>query len=324
LDLPRHFFASIRGRLSVLALLAVTAGPVLADSGQTRIVETPPCQAGMAEIFTQPELRVLSVNLAHGRGDGLNQALQGAATARRNVTDAASLLEQLDADVIALQEADAPSRWSGNFDHVQAVADAAGYGCRFHGVHARARLYNFGTALLSRYRFTRAVQHDFAPTPPTTRKGFVAAQLAWNPGGILAEPVPLTLVSVHLDFSRRSSREAQFAEMTRVLADFPRPLVLMGDFNTEWDSKGGLLRRFAEELGLHAWAPTEDRYGTYGNGRKRLDWVLVSRGLGFADYRVIEKAVSDHRPVWAQIRLLETDTRAITRGDRTEESKHAP
>ncbi|MEE4174852.1 MAG: endonuclease/exonuclease/phosphatase family protein [Xanthomonadales bacterium] len=270
-------------------------------------MDLPECQQEDApEVFTEPELRVLTVNLAHGRKDGFNQSFQSGDTARRNIAEAAEHLERLDADVIALQEADAPSRWSGNFDHVQAVADAAGYGCQFHGVHAQGAFYNFGTALLSRYRFHRAAQHDFEPTPPTTRKGFVAAQLPWNPAGVLDEPVMLTLVSLHLDFSRRSTREAQFAAMTRVLEQFPRPLVVMGDFNTEWESRGGLLKTFADNLDLHAWAPAEAGYGTYEGGKKRLDWVLVSREIGFADYAVIDTVVSDHLPVWAQLRLAST------------------
>ena len=298
-----------------MVLIAGLVAPLLfgnTESGQTTVVDNPPCPAlpSGKDVFLEPELRVLSVNLAHGRKDGLNQALQSGETARRNVQEAAELLRELDADVIALQEADAPSRWSGSFDHVEAVANVAGYDCRFHGVHATGRWYNFGTALLSRYRFTRAAQHDFIPTPPTTRKGFVATQIQWNPAGVLESPIDLTLVSLHLDFSRRSSRESQFAEMTEVLAEFPRPLVLMGDFNTEWDSKGALLQAFAATLDLQAWAPESDDYGTYKDGSKRLDWILVSKDLGFAGYRVLEEVVSDHQPVWAQLRLLDVNPEA--------------
>lgn len=286
-----------------VVLLALGAGPAL--QAQTRIFDAPSCDGPEPApgIFTEANLTVLSVNLAHGRNTGKNQMLQSGETARKNIARAAESLSRHDAEVVALQEADAPSLWSGDFDHVAALADDARYPCRVHGPHAESRLFSFGTALISRVPFTRAAVHDFAPTPPTTRKGFVAAQVEWNPGSALAEPVTITLVSVHLDFSRKRVRETQYGELEEVLQAFPRPLVVMGDFNGEWSDGNGLLAGFAEQLGLHAWEPESGSLGTYDEGRKRLDWVLVSRELAFKDYRVLADVVSDHQPVLATLTL---------------------
>jgi endonuclease/exonuclease/phosphatase family metal-dependent hydrolase len=289
-----------RGSGARLALLAFFIASATADA-QTVLVDTPRCTGQTQPLVTAPSLRVLSANLAHGRGTGFNQMLQNEATARENIRQAAALLEQLDADIVGLQEADAVSRWSGGFDHVLAIAETSGYGCRVHGLHASNRFFEYGTALLSRFEFEKAAIHHFAPTPPAQRKGFVAAQVAWNPGGVLATPRLVTLASVHLDFSSAGNRESQLAEMEEVLAGFPRPLVLLGDFNLDWEAQDGLLRRFADALDLVTWQPDSANFPTYG-GDKRLDWILVSSDLAFMEYRVIDDDISDHLPVWAQLR----------------------
>lgn len=282
------------------------ASDTIGSESELTLIEHPVCESGSDPglVFTSPVIKVVSINLAHGRGDGSNQMLQNAETAQRNIAHSARLLAQWDADVVALQEADAASWWSGNFDHVDAVASASGYGCRHHGTHAETRLFNFGTALLSKTQFTRAATVSFPPTPPSTRKGFVAAQVKWNPDGRLPVPVDLTLVSVHLDFSRKSSRERQFKEMTEVLADFPRPLIIMGDLNTEWDSEDRLLQGFVSTMQLVPFEPESSQLGTYKNGEKRLDWVLISDDLTFSSYEVLSETVSDHQPVMASVHLV--------------------
>ena len=272
-------------------------------SAQTELAENPDCAGPVQDMIKEPSLRVLSANLAHGRGTGFNQVLQSAETARENIRQAAASLELLDADVVGLQEADAVSRWSGGFDHVMAIADAAGYGCHLHGLHAQSRFFQYGTALLSRFAFGKTAVHHFEPTPPAQRKGFVAAQVAWNPAGLLESPRFVTIASVHLDFSSGDNRASQLAEMEEALSAFPRPLVLLGDFNIQWDDQDGLLRRFADALGLVAFQTESEALATYGSD-KRLDWILVSSDLAFMEYRVIEDDISDHLPVWAQLRWI--------------------
>jgi endonuclease/exonuclease/phosphatase family metal-dependent hydrolase len=293
-------FARRAGVSLQLLVFLLVANPL---DAQTELVEAAPCTGDVQGLITAPSLRVLSANLAHGRGTGFNQMLQSAATARENIRQAAAMLDQLDADVVGLQEADAVSRWSGGFDHVMAIAEASGYGCRVHGLHAQSRLFEYGTALLSRFAFQKAGIHHFAPTPPAQRKGFVAAQVAWNPAELLGTPRLVTIASVHLDFSSAGNRESQLAEMEEALAVFPRPLILLGDFNLEWSDQDGLLSRFADALGLVAFQPDSEGFATYGSD-KRLDWILISSDLAFMEYRVIEDDVSDHLPVWAQLRWV--------------------
>jgi hypothetical protein len=56
-------------------------------------------------------LRLLTLNVAHGRKLATHQALLSPATVRKNLEEIASVLRESRADVVALQEADGPSAW---------------------------------------------------------------------------------------------------------------------------------------------------------------------------------------------------------------------
>jgi endonuclease/exonuclease/phosphatase family metal-dependent hydrolase len=245
-------------------------------------------------------LDVLSLNVGHARGTALNQLLVPRNRHRRNLDEIAALLMRTGADVVGLQEADAPSWWSGRFDHVEFLSDATDYACSVHGHHADSWLYTFGAALISRFELSDIASHTFQPSPPTTTKGFVRGTVQWRSGGDDAIVRPITLISVHLDFSRREVRKAQAAEMVEALSGLSTPLVVLGDFNDDWTLEDSPVRRIASEFGLRAFTPTAPELGTYKR-TKRLDWILISDELEFVDYVVLPDVVSDHRPLMVRI-----------------------
>jgi endonuclease/exonuclease/phosphatase family metal-dependent hydrolase len=248
-------------------------------------------------------LRVVTLNIAHGRKDSVNQMLLSEATVRGNLLELAGLLDRAEADAIALQEADAASAWSGSFDHVEFLLEHSRYDCSVHGIHDSNRLYSFGTALVSPHAFHGSFVHSFEPSRPTTTKGFSLGALAWNPGGRLSEPLRVKIVSVHLDFSRRSVRRSQIDELVRVLGNIEGPLVLMGDFNTDWQSDESSLRVLATRLDLNVYEPEAEGLATYADKGTRLDWILVSHDLEFQRHEVYPDVVSDHHAVAAEVRL---------------------
>lgn len=257
-------------------------------------------------VIVDSTLNVATLNVAHGRRDGFNQIFQSGETARRNLTDVATVLNRIEPHVVALQEADAPSRWSGKFDHVVFLAQASGLPFSFHGHHADTRLYTYGTALLSRYPLADTLAHHFKPSPPTTNKGFVVGTVQWSPGGALNTPLTVHLLSVHLDFSRRSVREDQIEEMIEVLSNMPRPFVILGDFNADWHKEDSAVRVLVEQFDLRVYKPQAEGLHTYGSDR-RLDWILLSPALAFARYEVLPDVVSDHRVVVAEVRVASQD-----------------
>jgi len=266
-------------------------------------------------IITSPLLSVLTLNLAHGRKDALNQMLQKTSTTRRNLEEIAGFLGSSGADLIALQEADHPSHWSGKFNHVDFISEKSLYPCRIHAHHAHKRMYDFGTALLSRVPYTDSLAHTFTPSPPTTSKGFVMGKVLWNPGGQLQEPVTVSVISVHLDFSRKKVREAQTEEMRAMLPDIAPPLIIMGDFNTDWSTDESALRAIAANGKLKVYQAEATDLGTYKNGKHRLDWILISKDLEFVSYEVPQIVLSDHQPVLASVRLLENRHQKHDRND---------
>jgi endonuclease/exonuclease/phosphatase family metal-dependent hydrolase len=278
----------------LLALLLTSAGSAVSDCLDA---------ADEAAVITADYLRLLTLNIAHGRKDGRNQMFQKTETIRANLSDAAQVLRPVEAHLIGLQEADAASSWSGKFDHVDFLAAETGYSCYFHGIHASNRIYDFGTALLARQPLQGVFTHSFKPSKPTTTKGFVAGGLLWNPENSRDEPMLVKVISVHLDFSRKSVRRSQVEEMVGLLSKIDGPMVVMGDFNSDWQHEDSSVKHLAESLGLHAFEPQAEGLGTYGEKGARLDWILISPDVRFRRYAVIPDVISDHYAVAAEIVL---------------------
>ncbi|NQT53158.1 endonuclease/exonuclease/phosphatase family protein [bacterium] len=251
-----------------------------------------------------PCLRVLTLNAAHGRRRGVHQLLVSRRATERNLADIAAMLRREAPHVVALQEADGPSFWSGNFDHVAHLAELAGYAHHFRGEHLasgfEATRLSTGTALLSRVPLGEAVSERFAASLPTPRKGVVLASvpLPDGDGAHLA-----TVASVHLDFLRRRVRRRQMRTLVGLLQERQPPTIVLGDLNCSWVGREKTLHTLAEMLGLHAFRPTARDLDTFParSPRRRLDWILVSPELAFRSCRVLHDPLSDHCAVMADL-----------------------
>lgn len=248
-------------------------------------------------------LKVLSLNLAHGRKDAFNQLFVSNKTIVNNLSDVANTLRQSDADIIALQEADGPSRWSGNINHVSQLAEQADYPWHCRSGHARSWLFDYGTALLSRGYFVETIGHSFVPTPPTTTKGFILGQVGWRPHENSQATILIDIISVHLDFSRSKVRQQQISEITEVLVSRSNPVILLGDFNSDWLEDDSVVVELARRSRLHSYHPEAGNFGTYKSGERRYDWILISSELEFKNYAVLPDILSDHQAVIAEVGL---------------------
>ena len=245
-------------------------------------------------------LKVMTLNMAHSRSDGFHQIFQRSSTAISNLNAIRRVVGQHDPDVVALQEADGPSFWSGNFDHVEYLAQHMSFAQHVRGEHARGIKLSYGTALLSDMELWDPLAVTFDPSLSLTPKGFLVSTLAW-PGAPFAG---VDIVSVHLDPLSRQTRKQQAVEMIATLQKRNRPLIVMGDFNTDWQHKDSTLRMIAAELGLRAYQPQNGGLHTFPRFKKRLDWILVSSEFEFLSYRVLPDRVSDHLGVLAELGLV--------------------
>lgn len=246
-------------------------------------------------------LKVLSLNLAHGRDTSFNQLFLSADTIRKNLNDIAEFLIYESPDIIALQEADAPSNWSGRFDHVEFLARKAGYPWYLHGKHAQNLFGHYGTAIISRVPIVRGLRIDFSPTPPTMTKGFTLAEIKIKEPGYSGREVLIDVVSVHLDFSRKSKRMMQILELNGIINERANPKIVMGDFNSSWKSGEELLQKLTDTKGLRTYLPEAEDLNTYKD--ERLDWIFISDCIKFKSYRIAKDELSDHRAVVAEIVL---------------------
>ena len=250
-----------------------------------------------------PILRLATLNLAHGRALSASQAALPPDRLRGNIDACADAIARDDPDIIALQEADAASAWSGAFHHVERIAERAALSHVHHGIHFDLGIGPFrvayGTALLSQQELKSptSVRFDFGHLHT---KGFVSARIE------LAGR-PLQVVSVHLTSGSAAARRREVEVMVEALAKVDAPIVLMGDLNSRWENDNDAVRLLAERLRLRAFEPdSPDRY-TFRAGRpqKRIDWILIAPEFEFVKYRTWTDLVSDHLGVSATIRWVD-------------------
>ena len=148
------FFRLTLSSIAVLIVGCATSGyggksePTMSE--RTEVLPVMTTDLGGIGVNTGNALTLVSINLAHGRKKSVNQWLVSHDKTLDNLNDIATFLINVGADVVALQEADAPSAWSGKFDHVEYLAKKGGVPYFTYGEHARIGMGNYGTAILSR------------------------------------------------------------------------------------------------------------------------------------------------------------------------------
>ncbi len=253
-------------------------------------------------------LRLVTFNIAHGRGLRPIQGLQTRRSMQAHLRRIAALLVKLDADVVALQEIDQDSRWAGNFDHLEYLREHTGYEHALHGVTTRrVGLFNlcYGNAYLSRHALEEGEAVTFGKAT-VGEKGFLFAEIT-----VGRRRVPL--INLHLDYRSRAARLDQVGQVFRYLAlrhnarspYWNVPPIVCGDFNTSGkssDAAAGLLREL-EFFGAYALYPEGGRTFPSPMPTRALDFVLVPAELRVERCEVVRSWLSDHRPVLAEIGL---------------------
>ncbi|MEM7582154.1 MAG: endonuclease/exonuclease/phosphatase family protein [Acidobacteriota bacterium] len=248
-------------------------------------------------------LRLFSLNVAHARRNVPVKPYLGRRKALRNLDEIADTLKQLTPDVVALQEVDGPSTWSGNIDHVAKIAQKAGYHEHYRGDHNAFGFGRFnmasGTALMARQPLLDPASHRFAISWRDT-KGFVVASVAVP----MWDGLAIDVVSVHLDFLVPAVRRMQIRRMVETLSERQRPLVVLGDLNCCWQYEPASMELLVRELKLSAYRP-DSRAPTYPahRPRRRLDWILASPELDFSGYHTVHAPLSDHLVLVADLSL---------------------
>ncbi len=276
----------------------LTSGERIANPPVTRIQSADFC---VPQTHHDNIINVLTLNVAHGRKDAFHQIFVRKKKLQKNLDEIASIIRREDVHLVALQEADGPSLWSGNFNHVEHLSFRSNIPNFIQGEHVAGNGLRYGTAILSKFLLHKTLSVTFKPTPPTPTKGFVLTtfSLPWN------ENIQIDVVSAHLDFARRSVQLSQVKEIITTLQNRYNPLIIMGDLNCEWAVKNSPVRMLASKLKLQTYEPESSTISTFPLLQKRTDWILTSPEFTILEHNILSDTVSDHRAVSCKIRLSE-------------------
>ncbi|HZH05219.1 MAG TPA: endonuclease/exonuclease/phosphatase family protein [Lautropia sp.] len=253
---------------------------------------------------SQPTITVASYNMRKALGTDR----------RRDPQRVLDVLHEIDADVVALQEAD--RRFGGRASAVpHELIDTHGIYKAVHlGVRHRRTLERLpggakaeqwmkintrnigwhGNAILIK-KHIGVIEVAAIDLPTLEPRGAVMAEL------LLGDDRPLRVVGLHLDLSGLWRRR-QMRAILEAIADRPQrmPTVLMGDTN-EWRAEAGCLRDVAE--GFHI-APTGPSFHSR-HPIACLDRIIVDRSLRIEAAGVhmshSARRASDHLPIWARL-----------------------
>lgn len=202
------------------------------------------------------------------------------------------VLAELDADIIALQEADRRFGKRQSALPLDLIAERTPY----RPVPFETRpgsLGHHGNAILIRREF-KIMDHAVLHLPTLEPRGAVLTDLAIGDHAI-------RIVGMHLDLSgimRRQQVRAVLAEMDQRRPHLPS--VLMGDLN-EWSRSGGCLGEF---IGHHRDAHTGPSFHSQ-RPVARLDRIFASHNLHIhaagTHFSVKARRASDHLPIWAEL-----------------------
>ena len=157
--------------------------------------------------------RIVTFNIAHGRGLSPYQGWHHPATIRRNLRKIALLLERLRPDVVALQEVDEDSHWNGRLNLLAYLQEHTRFPYGVLGVNTRRegrKPLCYGNGLLSRHRIAMWENVSFSRAE-IGGKGFLFAELDVGRGHV----VPV--VNLHLAFASRKYRLLQAEAVTDYL-----------------------------------------------------------------------------------------------------------
>ncbi len=227
-------------------------------------------------------IKVASYNIH--KGIGLDR--------RRNPERVIEVLREIDADVVALQEADRRFGTRACVLPFHMLEDHSDWKPIPVGLNALSMGWHGNVVLVRKSATIEAC--DAIHLPSLEPRGAVMADVR-TAGGMIR------VVGMHLDLSGLWRRRQASAILAHVDACAARhPTVLMGDLN-EWSAGSGCLRDFGRDF---AFAETGASFHSR-HAIARLDRIMTSR-----DLRVVECGVhtspaarkaSDHLPIWATL-----------------------
>ncbi|OYY72230.1 endonuclease/exonuclease/phosphatase family protein [Sphingomonas sp. 28-63-12] len=202
------------------------------------------------------------------------------------------VLAEINADIVALQEADRRFGARASVLPLKLIEQAGWHPVTF-GARAASMGWHGNMILIRQGMVMTSSEAIHLPT--LEPRGAVCADLRSSTGG------QVRIIGMHLDLSglwRRRQAKAIIAHLH--VKPHQIPTILMGDMN-EWSATTGCLHEFARHYRIADTGPSFHARRPIA----RLDRIMMSRDLKLIECGVqasrLASVASDHLPIWARI-----------------------
>ena len=254
-------------------------------------------------------MRLLTYNIAHGRGLSLYQGFTSHRRLLANLERLSRFLVQERLDVIALQEIDESSTWAHGVNMLEVLKSATGLPHGLMGINTRRQgrwELAYGNAFLARFPLVNGRNQPFG-NARLGEKGFLYAEVR------LPDQSLVPLINLHLDFRSRKRRILQIEQLIAYLQteagkrdpERRSAPIVCGDFNaTAKQATDAVQHLFHFLKTIEHYHLLPEAAATFPSQwpRRCIDFVLVPGTFQIQRCEVLPARLSDHRPV-----LLEFD-----------------
>ncbi len=261
------------------------------------------------------QLRLMTFNIAHGRGLSLYQGFHSSRGITKNLDRIARIIRSHQPDIVALQEIDASSHWNGHINLLDYLQTETGYPHSVHGIHNRRdgrKPLAYGNAFLSKHPLKNWKVVPFG-SKTLGEKGFLEACFDMN-------GTQIDVINLHLDFRSRRVRLRQIDQLLhsvhmRSLADpYHLPPIICGDFNTSSRSARDALHHLIQRSAGsedYDYVPRRERTFPAHFPSRGLDFILLAEPFEAVSTNVVRSYASDHLPVVANLSFPKLTSAAI-------------
>ncbi|HKI75539.1 MAG TPA: endonuclease/exonuclease/phosphatase family protein [Pseudomonadales bacterium] len=245
-------------------------------------------------------IRLITFNIAHGRGLSLYQGFHSAETIESKLKKITSVLTDAEADVVAMQEVDESSYWNKNINLLEVIRTETPYHHSYIGINnvrEGPQNLSYGNALLSRHPIAMRHNQPFS-VAKIGGKGFMYVEIDIG-------SVRLPVVNIHLDFRSRLRRVEQIDQVIEFLDARPQTTggmqpIICGDFNCPAGRTRDAVQhifRYLEQDKHYVLLPEKARTFPAHFPTRTIDFVLMPGECRIRNVHVLPVYVSDHRPV---------------------------
>ena len=283
-------------------------------TSSSRAVDTVSMASDTARTQSQSAIRVLTYNIAHGRGLAESNWDGGSVAVRmQRLNEIAAVLREAEADIVVLNEVDFSAPWSGGVDQSEYLARAAGfeYIARQRNIDIALPFFTlcFGNVILSRLPISSAVHIDL-PAYSGIESVFAGKKMGLFVELDTTSRGSIGVIAVHLEHRDEATRVESAKVFKALCLERDIPLIAAGDFNShptgtpnvpfDEDGRNAIDVLLQSNLFLFGtdMPPSEIAWTFPSNEpRKTLDWIFVTSQFRVLATNPIESTLSDHLPV---------------------------